>query len=230
MAISKIAGQMLKNTLERDGSNLAISDTVADTPVVFVDVVNSRVGVNNATPVQALDVNGNVLANNISSGNIVSAVGNITGGNVNTAGVMSATGNITGNFFIGNGSQLTGIDATSIQNGNSNVKVYANANVATSVGGNANVFVVTGTGADVTGTVSATGNITGNFFIGNGSQLTGIDATSIQNGNSNVKVYANANVATSVGGNANVLVVTGTGVWPGAKPKLEAAYSACKTG
>ena len=211
MAISKIAGQMLKNTLERDGSNLAISDTVADTPVVFVDVVNSRVGINNANPTQALDIVGNVLANNLFSSSTVSAVGNITGANVNTAGVMSATGNITANFFIGNGSQLTGIDATSIQNGNSNVKVYANANVATSVGGNANVFVVTGTGADVTGTVSATGNITGNFFIGNGSQLTGIDATSIQNGNSNVKVYANSNVATSVAGTANVLLVTSTG-------------------
>ena len=65
MAISKIAGQMLKNTLERDGSNLAISDTVADTPVVFVDITNSRVGVNNATPAQTLDIVGNAIANNL---------------------------------------------------------------------------------------------------------------------------------------------------------------------
>ena len=165
MAISKIAGQMLKNTLERDGSNLAISDTVADTPVVFVDVVNSRVGVNNATPAQALDIVGNVLANNLFSSSTVSAVGNITGANVNTAGVMSATGNITGNFFIGNGSQLTGIDATSIQNGNSNVKVYANANVATSVNGSANILLVTGTGVEVTGTTSVSGTITGGNVI-----------------------------------------------------------------
>jgi hypothetical protein len=211
MAISKIAGQMLKNTLERDGSNLAISDTTANTPVIFVDITNSRVGIDNSSPAQALDITGNAIANNLFSSNTVSATGNILGGNVATVGVISATGNITGNFFIGNGSQLTGIDATSIQNGNSNVKVYANANVATSVAGTANVFVVTGTGADVTGTVSATGNITGNFFIGNGSQLTGIDATSIQNGNSNVKVYANSNVATSVSGTANVFLVTGTG-------------------
>jgi hypothetical protein len=40
-----------------------------------------------------------------------SASGNITGGNINTAGVMSATGNVTGNYFIGNGSQLTGVSA-----------------------------------------------------------------------------------------------------------------------
>jgi hypothetical protein len=35
--------------------------------------------------------------------------GNIIGGNIRTAGVVSATGNVTGNYFIGNGSQLTGI-------------------------------------------------------------------------------------------------------------------------
>jgi hypothetical protein len=38
---------------------------------------------------------------------------NVTGGNIRTAGLVSATGNITGNYFIGNGSQLTGITATS---------------------------------------------------------------------------------------------------------------------
>ena len=74
MAISKIAGQMLKDNLERDGANLAISDTVADTPVVFVDIANSRVGVNTATPDVALDVVGNILAGNISAAaNILSA-------------------------------------------------------------------------------------------------------------------------------------------------------------
>jgi hypothetical protein len=84
MAISKIAGQMLKDTLERDGANLAISDTTADTPVIFVDIVNSRVGIDNSTPAQALDIVGNVIANNLFSSNTVSATGNITGGNVLT--------------------------------------------------------------------------------------------------------------------------------------------------
>ena len=43
------------------------------------------------------------------TGAIVSATGNVTGGNVLTAGLVSATGNVTGNYFVGNGSQLTGI-------------------------------------------------------------------------------------------------------------------------
>ena len=77
---------------------------------------------------------------------------------VSIGGNASAVGNITASYFIGNGSQLTGIDATLIQNGNSNVKVYANANVATSVNGVANVLVMANTGAFVTGIISATGN------------------------------------------------------------------------
>jgi hypothetical protein len=81
---------------------------------------------------------------------------------VSMGGNVSAVGNITADYFIGNGSQLTGIDATLIQNGNSNVKVNANANVTTSVNGTSNVLVVANTGAFVTGVVSATGNITGN--------------------------------------------------------------------
>jgi hypothetical protein len=90
MAISKIAGQMLKDNLERDGANLAISDTVADTPVIFVDVVNGRLGINNPTPVQALDIVGNISVSDISSAEI-SATGNVTGNGVTlSANAISA--------------------------------------------------------------------------------------------------------------------------------------------
>ena len=68
------------------------------------------------------------------------------------------SGNITANYFLGNGSQLTGIDATAIQNGTSNVRVAASGNVTVSSAGIANVLTVTGTGANITGTLNATGN------------------------------------------------------------------------
>jgi len=136
----------------------------------------------------------------------ISATGNITGGNIFTAGAISATGNITANpssFFIGNGSQLTGIiaasPAPSIVNGNSSVVVNANGNVTTSVTGVSNVVVVATTGEYVTGVVSATGNITGNYFFGNGSQLTGLPAT-----------YGNANV-TNLLANLGSNIISGTG-------------------
>ena len=51
----------------------------------------------------------------IASNKFVSVTGNITGGNIITTGLISATGNITavgniqGNYFVGNGSLLTGI-------------------------------------------------------------------------------------------------------------------------
>jgi hypothetical protein len=105
-----------------------------------------------------LSASGNATVGNLDTAGLITATGNITGGNLVTVGVVSATGNVTGNFFIGNGSQLTGIDATSIQNGNSNVKVFANANVTVSSAGNANIVVVTSTGVIVNGTLSTTGN------------------------------------------------------------------------
>lgn len=137
-------------------------------------------------------------------GNITS-LGTLTGLNVN--GAVSATGNITGNYILGNGSQLTGLPATY---SNANVQAYLPTysgnigeltvtgnltvtgstttvnteivNVSESVVGNVDAGNVR-----TTGQVSATGNITGNYFIGNGSQLTGIVATSS---------YGDSNVAT----------------------------------
>jgi hypothetical protein len=58
--------------------------------------------------------------------------------------------------------------------------------------------------------VSVTGNVTGNYFIGNGSQLTGINATSsqISNGTSNVAIVAaNGNVQVAVAAVANSVVM-----------------------
>jgi len=81
---------MLKDNLERDGANLAISDTSADTPVIFVDIVNGRVGINKNTPVQALDINGNISVSDISSA-AISASGNVTGNGVTlSANAISA--------------------------------------------------------------------------------------------------------------------------------------------
>jgi hypothetical protein len=97
-------------------------------------------------------------------------------------GLISTTGNVAGNYFIGNGALLTGITVTagtSLVNGNSNVVVSQNANVDIGVRGVGNVATFANTGAYITGEASATGNVTGNYFIGNGSQLTGVVATNV---------------------------------------------------
>jgi len=58
---------------------------------------------------------------------------------------LGVGGNVTASYFIGNGSLLSGIDATSIQNGTSNVKVYANANVGVTAAGTTWTFTPSGT-------------------------------------------------------------------------------------
>jgi hypothetical protein len=114
--------------------------------------------------------------------------GNIIIQDANIANLLlNFTGNINANYFTGNGSLLTGIgNATNIVNGNSNVVIAANGNVTTSVAGNANVLVVTGTGANIagyldtgSGNITTTGNISGGYVLGNGSQLTGINFSNL---------------------------------------------------
>ena len=180
------------NTLVENNSNLAVA--------------NTYIGL-------SVNSNANVLLVTASGANITGTAnisGNANVGNIGATQVV-ASGNVSGLYFIGNGSQLTGIDATAINNGNSNVKVTANGNVTVSVAGTSNILVITDTGINASGTMNASGNISASYFIGNGSQLTGIDATAIQNGTANVRTYNNGNVAISANGSANVLVISGTG-------------------
>jgi len=94
---------------------------------------------------------GNITGGNILTAGIMSSAGNAINGNILTAGLISATGNITGNYFVGNGSQLTGLSGSSITNGTSNVSVVASGgNVSVGVGGTANIILATTTGSRTT--------------------------------------------------------------------------------
>ena len=139
---------------------------------------------------------------------------------------MSATGNITANFFIGNGSQLSGLPSgTSITNGNSNVTVTANGNVNISAVGTSNVVVITSTGTNIAGTISASGNANvgnigavGGIFTGNVSAAnfigTGVGSPTI-NSSGSLSISATSgvtlnNVVTlSTGANTTAGNITG---------------------
>jgi len=165
----------------------------------------------------SLTVNGDVQAGSFSTGGNISASGNI-----GTLAEISALGNITTSaYFVGDGSQLSNVTAGSqIALGNSNVAVQGTGgNVSVGVHGVANVAVFTPTGVQTstistTGNITSAGNIAGQYFVGNGSQLTGIVASggsSIDNGTSNVKIpAANSNVTVSVNNTANVAVFSPT--------------------
>jgi len=120
---------------------------------------------------------GNIYGANLIVSNIESVTGNITAGNLLTGGIVSAVGNITantGSFFIGNGSQLTGVTASTsgfpVTAGTSNIAAATNGNIGITVGGASNVALFTTAGALVTGLISANGNVTGgNLNAGSGA-------------------------------------------------------------
>jgi len=98
---------------------------------------------------------------------------------------------------------------SSISSGSSNVAVVANGNVTISSAGTSNVLTVTSSGANIAGTISATGNVTGNYILGNGALLTGVitSVANINNGTSNVTVVSSGgNVTVGIGGYSNVAV------------------------
>jgi hypothetical protein len=131
-------------------------------------------------------------------------------GNITVSGVVSATGNITGEYFIGNGSLLTGIDATSIQNGNSNVRVVAsNGNVTVGINGTSNVAVFASTGLKITGSIEATSGFIGTLN-GSGANVTNLNASNISSGTLNQARLANA--AVTLGSTALTLGATVTSV------------------
>ena len=135
---------------------------VADDSSIMVDAVNNNLyGI-------TVNATGNITAaGNISGGNLILA-GSIAGATtLDASGNITTSGNVSGSYFLGNGRLLTGIDTTLISNGNSNVRVYANSNVAVSVNGVANVLVLSSAQSNLVGTLTSTGNITAPYFLGN---------------------------------------------------------------
>jgi len=115
--------------------------------------------------------NPQVFVNN--AGNAGTAAGftfNSAANVLSTPGNITAVGNVQGNYFLGNGSQLTGLPAT-----------YGNANVTALLAAFGSNTISS------TGNITTTANVAAGFFLGNGSQLTGLPAT-----------YGNANVAANL--------------------------------
>lgn len=105
--------------------------------------------------------NTQVLFNN--SGNVGAAAGftfNSSSNVLATPGTITAVGNVTAPYFLGNGSQLTGLPAT-----------YGNANVANFLANyGSNTISTTG---NITG-----GNVIGTYLWGDGGNITGVVAGS----------------------------------------------------
>ena len=113
--------------------------------------------------------NSNVCSYLGSNSNIILNIGT---GNISTAGFVTVGSNVTASYFIGNGSQLTGLPAS-----------YGNANVA------AYLPTYTGNLASLAGNVTTTANVSGAYILGNGAFLSGIAGGGSSYSNANVAAY-----------------------------------------
>ena len=156
-------------------------------------VIQANVGGVTYNVARALGANGTfAIANAATVGTTLVATGNVTGGNINTAGQVSATANINGGNIISL-AQVSG------------ATVVATGNVT---GGNIN----TAGRIVATGNISTSANVAGTYFIGNGSQLTGlslgVSVTKFQNGTTEGAVgVSGGNINFNVGGVSNVVVI-----------------------
>ncbi len=114
-----------------------------------------KTGVNNLPDSQIgnLDITDQTITGQDTNANIVLVA--------NGTGQVTTSGNITASYFYGNGSQLTGIDASGIQNGTSNVRIpNVDGNIELNVDG-ALIANIDSTGIIATGVGTFTGNVSG---------------------------------------------------------------------
>ena len=148
---------------------------------------NNNTSLYNATGVPQTINNNISVTGNITAGGYISAVGNVYGANLVTTGNVYAgniIGNIVGNLVLGGG----------------NTEVIFNNN-GSACSSPAFTFNTSSNVMAVTGAITATGNITGNYILGNGSQLTGLPATY---GNSNVTTLLSSFGSNTVSTTGNI--------------------------
>ncbi len=165
MAIGRISGQLLKSNLLRAGENLAF-----ESDLLYLDVVNSRIGIKTATPTNTLQVNGHTRTTNLTVDNQLN-VGNLsfTGNTISSSAATIIFSAAAGEATVYH-SRLQ-IDDLQIQNNtisttvsNANIEIEPNGSGTVNISANTNI---TGN-LNVTGSVNATGNVTigGNIIIG----------------------------------------------------------------
>jgi hypothetical protein len=226
----------------RNGGNVVITAAGATTAVVqstgvlitgFNSVTGNVIG-GNITTAGLVTASGNVTGANIVTGGLATVSGNVIGGNITTAGLVSATGLVSaGGNVIGANITTAGLITAggNITGGNIiTTALMQSANVSATANVQAGNLRTTGL-VSAAGNVTSAANIAGQFFIGNGSQLTGlslgVSVTKFENGTSKGEVNApNGNIAFTVAGTANVVTIDTTTVYA----NVVSVQSIAKTG
>ena len=214
-----------------DGMLIEIQDSIQSNPTQVLFDTNGTATGNTGFTFLAYNGNLNVPGNINATGSIIPGADDVYdlgranarwrngyfGGN--TIYLDTATISVDANGFVvitnelGGTFRIEGTEETStteIENGTSNVKVYANGNVATTVAGVANVFVVNTAGANLLGNLTAGGIKTDNLYYANGSAW---DLSNPGGSNTQVQFNNNGDFGASANftfdSNTNNLTVTG---------------------
>jgi hypothetical protein len=183
LVIQSNVGGTLFDVARALGASGTFAVSNAATVGTTLSVTGNITGANLNTGAQVV-ATGNVTGGNITTAGLVTAAGTITstanvvGGNLRTVGLVSASGNITsggnvaGTFFIGNGSQLTGlslgVSVTKFVNGTSEGNIGdSGGNINFNVAGTSNVAVFTTTGGVFTGVTTPSIAKSGTNAVGN---------------------------------------------------------------
>jgi hypothetical protein len=189
---------------------------IGTTTLTFVQNYSAN-SISSGTSNVTVLTNSNVTISSAGTANVVlvSSTGIVVAGNIvpsaNITYSLGTTSQRFSNLWLSNTTiylgdiNLSATETTLTVNG-ANVLV-GNAGAAFSTSGN-----ITGGNVLTDGLISATGNITGNYFLGNVFYANGITASKIYNGNSEVNVTASGgNVNVSIGGTSNVALFTTDG-------------------
>jgi hypothetical protein len=166
MAIGRISGPLLKANLIRDGVDLAF-----ETDLLYLDVNNSRIGVNTSAPQYTLDVQGTtrttdlIVSNQLNIGNFTVS-GNTISSDLDTISFIAGGGSATAyhSRLLVNDIEING-NVISTANSNANLELRPNGTGIVDIISSAKV----NGNLEVTGNIHAVGNIRidGNLIIGN---------------------------------------------------------------
>jgi hypothetical protein len=160
MAVGRISGPLLKDNLLRNGVNLAF-----ETSLLYLDVVNSRVGVNTTSPRYDLDVAGTSRSTNLQ----VTTQSDIANFTISGSTISSRDSTIT---LTPSGSNAVVYQARALID--SNLQISSNTIASTVTNSDINLSpngtgqVVVNSNTLINGNLHATGNITadGNLVLG----------------------------------------------------------------
>jgi hypothetical protein len=224
------------NVLVQDGSDNEIIELRTDGNIVFNGSQTLRV--NSGFYVSSVNTNaGDANIVNYVGGQFVYGpalkdyAGNLRANNISAIGSVTAAGNITGAYIVGNGSALTGVihalgNTFGIVSANG-VSLVANTSATTLTLNPGNNIVITGTALTNTAVVAVadaptfTGNVTANYFVGNGSRLTSLTGANVVGSvaQANYANTANSVAGSNVSGQVANALVAGT-VYTAAQPNI----------